>query len=136
MSAPGQVPVRPGLFDADDGDVVLLGARCRACGRPQFPRSATCPYCSSVDVEPVRLEGVGTLWGWTTVHTAPPGYEGPVPFGFGVVELSAGLRVITRLETGDGEALTFGQPMRAELVALHVDDDGDTVVTYSFAPTP
>ena len=84
----------------------------------------------------MRLDGVGTLWGWTTVQTAPPGYEGPVPFGFGVVELPAGLRVITRLEIGDGEGLTFGQPMRAELVALHADDDGDTVVTYSFSPAP
>jgi uncharacterized OB-fold protein len=136
VSATRSVPVQPGLFEEDGGAVVLLGARCRSCGRPQFPRSATCPYCSSVDVEPVRLAADGTLWGWTTVHTAPPGYEGPVPFGFGVVELSAGLRVITRLEIRDGEALTFGQPMRAELVALHVDDGGDTVVTYSFAPTP
>ena len=136
MSTPRRGPVRSGLFDDDAGDVVLLGARCRTCGRPQFPRSATCPYCSSVDVEPVRLAGVGTLWGWTTVHTAPPGYDGPVPFGFGVVELSAGLRVITRLEIGDGAALQFGQPMQAAIVALHTDHDGDTVVTYSFAPTP
>ena len=136
MSPAAAVPVRPGLFEEDDdGAVVLLGSRCNHCGRPQFPRSATCPYCASADVEPARLPGVGTLWGWTTVQTAPPGYEGPVPFGFGVVELSVGLRVITRLESTDDPALQFGLPMHAEIVPLHTDEDGNTVVTYSFAPT-
>ena len=68
------------------------------------------------------------------MHTAPPGYAGPVPFGFGVVELTDGLRVITRLELGDGPEARFGLPMRLELVDLAVDDDGATIVTYAFAP--
>jgi len=130
------VPVHPGLFDEADDGVVLLGSRCRRCGGLQFPRAATCPTCSSTDVEAVTLPGVGTLWGWTAVHTAPPGYDGPVPFGFGVVELTVGLRVITRLESTDPDTLTFGQPMRALIVPLHTDEDGRPVVTYSFAPAP
>ena len=82
----------------------------------------------------MRLSSTGTLWGWTAVHTAPPGYEGPVPFGFGVVELPEGLRVITRLETTDVDALRFGMPVRAATAALHANADGDTVVTYTFVP--
>jgi uncharacterized OB-fold protein len=130
-----RVPVRAGLFEEDPGGTVtLLGTRCRACGATTFPRAEVCPYCASDDVEAVRLSPTGTLWGWTTVTTAPPGYDGPVPFGFGVVELPEGVRVITRLETVGAADVRFGMPMRAGLAALAENEDGDTVVTYTFAP--
>jgi len=129
-----RVPVHPGLFEEHDGEVALLASRCRACGGLQFPAASTCPSCRGDDVETVRLSPTGTLWGWTAVHTAPPGYEGPVPFGFGIVELPEGLRVITRLEATDVDALRFGMPVRAATAALHTDEDGDTVVTYTFVP--
>jgi uncharacterized OB-fold protein len=134
MSGP-HVPVRAGLFKESADGVELLGSRCSACGRYLFPRAELCPYCSSDDVEPVVLSDEGTVWGWTVVQTAPPGYEGPVPFGFGVVELPEGLRVITRLEIGDGDDLDFGLPVRLGIAELHDNDDGETVVTYTFAPT-
>lgn len=133
--SPRHVPVRTGLFDETPAATVqLLGARCTACGRYLFPRAELCPYCSSTNIEAVVLSDVGTLWGWTVVQTAPPGYEGPVPFGFGVVELPEGLRVITRLELSD-TAFDFGLPMRLTVAELHDNDDGETVVTYTFAPS-
>ncbi len=129
------VPVHPGLFDeAADGTVTLRGGRCHRCGRSHFPAADTCPYCSSRQVGPAALSSTGTLWAWTTVHAAPPGYDGPVPFGFGVVELPEGVRVITRLELDHVDEPRFGMPMRAGLAALTSNDDGDTVVTYTFAP--
>ena len=129
------VPVHPGLFEADgDGTVALLGSRCRACARASFPRAEVCPYCGSPDLEPVRLSPTGTLWGWTTVRAAPPGYEGPVPFGFGVVELDDGVRVVTRLEIVDRPEVAFGMAMRASLAPVSENEDGDTVVTYTFEP--
>lgn len=134
MSTP--VPVHAGLFEEDaDGTVHLLGARCRACGRHHFPRTTTCPYCGSGDVEPVALSDHGTLWGWTAVTAAPPGYTGPVPFGFGVVELPEGLRVITRLEEPDPSRLAFGMSMQLVVVPVGERDDGETITTYSFTPT-
>jgi hypothetical protein len=64
------------------------------------------------------------------VTAPPPGYEGAVPFGFGVVELTKErLRVVTRVTEPDPSALTFGQPMRAVVDVLH-----DDVVTWAFAP--
>ena len=129
------VPVHPGLFEeGDDGVVTLLGIRCRTCGRTAFPAADVCPYCSSDAVVPVQLSTTGTLWGWTAVTSAPPGYAGPVPFGFGVVELPEGVRVVTRLETVGVEDLRFGMPMRTGLAAVGEDEDGATVVTYTFVP--
>ncbi len=130
-----RVPVRAGLFDeTSPGVAQLLGARCRACDRYLFPRSDQCLHCSSADVESVVLSDTGTVWGWTVVHTAPPGYDGPIPFGFGVVELPEGLRIITRLEVTDPADLDFGDPVRLAVAPLRENDDGDLVVTYTFAP--
>jgi uncharacterized OB-fold protein len=120
-------PVREGLFE--DGH--LIGGRCGACTRICFPRAPTCPYCGSDDVAEVELSSSGTLWGWTAVTSAPPGYRGEVPFGFGVVELPEGIRVVTRL-TYPVDRHEFGMPMRLVLVPLHESDDGDAVVTYEF----
>lgn len=131
MSAP--VPVREGLF-TDTDPRHLLGGRCRACGHHHFPRHDICPYCASDDTAPAELSGEGRLWAWTSVTHPPPGYKGPVPYGFGVVELPEGLRVVTRLTESEPGRLSAGQPMRLVLDPLHVDDEGRQIVTYAFAP--
>ncbi len=82
----------------------------------------------------MALSEGGALWAWTAVNAAPPGYPGGVPFGFGVVELPEGIRVITRLTEADPARLRRGQAMRLEIVPLHQGDDGRPVVTYAFAP--
>lgn len=118
-------PVREGLFTDEPR---LLGSRCRDCGKHHFPSAPACPYCGGGSDE-VALSPTGTLWAWTAVTASPPGYEGDRPFGFGVVELPEGVRVITRLTVADPSGLAFGEPVRMELVPLH-----DDVVTYAFGP--
>jgi uncharacterized OB-fold protein len=131
MAAPA-VPVHDGLF----ADGRLLGGRCAVCTRHHFPSSSRCPYCGSGDVTEVPLSTDGTLWAWTAVTAPPPGYRGETPFGFGVVELPEGLRVITRLTEADPGRLTFGMPVRLVIDTLHTDDDGRVVAGYAFAPAP
>ena len=121
----------PGLFTTDPP--ALLGGRCPGCGHPHFPRFDQCPYCGGESVEAVELADHGTLWGWTTVTAPPPGHLGAVPYGFGVVELPDGLRVITRLALPD-DSWEFGQPMRLQLLELGADADGEAVVTWEFGP--
>lgn len=131
----GAVPVHEGLFTTgEDGSPHLIGGLCRSCGRHHFPLLSTCPYCSAEAVTEAQLSASGSLWGWTAVTTAPPGYRGEVPFGFGVVELAEGLRVITRLTEPAPDRLERGQTMRLVLTPLHVDDEGRAVLTYAFAP--
>jgi uncharacterized OB-fold protein len=128
--------VHDGLFRlGTDGSVRLLGGYSPSSGKHHFPVLPACPYTGADDVEPVELSDHGTLWGWTAVTAAPPGYDGVVPFGFGVVELPEGLRVITRITESDPARLEFGQPMRLVVAPLHTDDDGTEVVIYAFEPT-
>jgi uncharacterized OB-fold protein len=76
------------------------------------------------------LANEGTLWAWTAVTAPPPGYEGEVPYGFGVVELVAdGLQVITRLTEPDPARLSEGMPMRFTVVPLTA-----ATTTWAFAP--
>jgi uncharacterized OB-fold protein len=71
---------------------------------------------------------------YTAVLQAPPGYRGAVPFGFGVVDLPEGLRVVARLTEPDPLKLSAGQAMCLVTELLHTDDDGVDVYTYAFAP--
>ena len=125
--------IAEGLLELrNDGTIALIGGYSPTSGRHHFPRLDTCPYTGATDIETVTLSTEATLWLWTAVTAAPPGYAGPVPFGFGVVELQREhLRVVTRLTESDPLRLTFGQPMRLVAETLP-GDDGDPVVTWAF----
>jgi uncharacterized OB-fold protein len=128
--------IASGLFELhDDGTITLVGGYSPTSKRYHFPRLDSCPYTGATDVETVELSADATLWAWTAVTAAPPGYAGPVPFGFGVVELGREqLRVITRLTEPDPGNLAFGQPMRLVADTLP-GEDGEPVVTWAFEAT-
>ena len=129
------VPVDPRILEVrPDGSVALLGGWSPSSGHRHFPRGVSCPFTGADDVEPVVLDSVATLWGWTAVTSPPPGYSGPVPFGVGVVELVDGLRLITRLTEPDPSRLQTGMSMRLVADPVGVDDDGNEVVAWAFAP--
>lgn len=120
--------IHDGLFQVDPP--ALLGQRCTECDAPGFPRSDACALCGAMAPQPILLSDTGTLWGWTEVTAAPPGYLGEVPYGFGVVELPEGLRVITRLG-GAADDLELGAAMRLRLVTLGHGDAA--AVSWEFA---
>lgn len=121
--------IAEGLFELNaDGAIALVGGYSRTSGQYHFPLLDTCPYSGATDVERVLLSREATLWAWTAVTAPPPGYEGPVPFGFGVVELVAErLRIITRLRESDPSRLTYGRNM-----SLVADELPGGVVTWAF----
>jgi len=130
-----QVAIKKGLFSVDGATgPALLGGRCTACEQLHFPAQNTCPYCSAGSCMPVRLSDRGRLYLHTAVSNRPPGYRGAVPFGFGVVELADGLRVISRLTAADLSGLRAGLPVRLVVDPIHVDDDGREVLSYAFTP--
>lgn len=135
------VAVADGIFEIRDGKPVLLGSRCTNCDNHMFPRQSGCPRCLFNEQEDVELATQGTLWTWTVQAFPPkaPPYLGPVgddfePYGVGYVELPGQLRVEGRLTIADPEKLQIGMEMELVLDPLTVDEDGNQVVTYAFAP--
>lgn len=129
MAEAGDEPAAWLTRDAD-GEVSLLGGWSPTSGRHHFPPAGYCPYSGADDVEVVSLPRRGRLWAWTAVTAAPPGYEGPTPYGFGIVELDGiGLRVVGRLAEPDPSALRYGQPM-----VVTTEELPGSLVVWAFTP--
>ncbi len=130
-----RVPLKDGLLSSVEpgGDPRLLAGRCAACRQFHFPAADVCPYCAGNRCEVARLSIRGSLFSFTAVTKAPPGYRGKVPYGLGIVELPEGIRIVGRLTEARIDGLTFGMPMRLVLEDLFVNDAGDTVVGWAFA---
>lgn len=127
-----RTPIRTGLFSIDPPR--LLGGCCPQCRRHHFPAPPTCPYCGAGNCESVALSERGTLYLFTVVRNAPPGYRGRAPYGFGVVELPEGLRIITPLTETRLDILRVGMAVRLQIAPLFTDDEGREVLSYSFQP--
>jgi uncharacterized OB-fold protein len=131
---PDPRPIAPGLFTTTAAGPRLVAGACPACTRLHFPATTSCPYCGHDACEAREVGPTGRLFLHTTIANRPPGYRGPVPYGFGVVELAEGLRVVTRLTEADATRLRPGLGMRLVVESLFADDDGTPVVSYAFAP--
>ncbi len=131
-----RVPLKDGLLSSIDpeGDPHLLAARCSECHQHHFPATDSCPYCTGSRCEIVPLSDRGLLYVYTAVEKAPPGYRGGVPYGFGVIELSEGIRVVSRLTESRVDRLAIGMPMRLVLEEIFTNDAGHVVVGWAFSP--
>ena len=138
MTSTSVRPVADGLFVQTGGEVRLIGSECEQCGVVTFPRQASCPRCTSLQVREYMLARRGALWSWTIQCFPPksPPYavadpEAFEPFGVGYVELPSEVRVEARLTVADPERLRIGMPMELTLVPAPGDDG---LVTFAFAP--
>lgn len=135
-----QVPIQEGIFTWPSDDPRLIGSECNECGAVLFPAQSGCPRCTSDDTKLRELGTRGTLWTWTIQGFPPkaPPYAGDVEnfeaFGVGYVELPGEVKVETRLTTADKEQLSIGMEMDLTFIPLYVDDDGNEVITFAFAP--
>lgn len=127
-------PITAGLFVEEPDGPRLLAGRCAACGKLHFPAGPVCPYCAVEGCAETRVGPAARLCLYTAVTATPPGYRGEVPYGFGVVELAGGLRVIARLTQHRLDRLRPGLAMRLVVEPLFTDDDGRPVLSYAFRP--
>ena len=119
----------------------LIGGACNECDAVTFPLQARCPRCGRATMAERRLPRRGTLVSWTTQGFPPViPYAGDAtgasfePFGVGLVQLGDVVRVEARLTESDPAKLDFGMPVELTVVPFYVDEDGDEVVTFAFAP--
>lgn len=128
-----RVLVREGLFELFGSDRLRLrAARCVRCERLSFPPGGLCLYCGASEIESTLLDEEAEVVWSTVVSKAPPGFEGSVPYGLGVVQFAGGLALVAPLVIR--QALPRGARVRSVPWEVGQDEGGHTLVTFAFRP--
>jgi len=107
----------------------LIGGRCTACASLRFPKGRVCAECQG-EMFATELSASGTIYTFTIVRSAPPGYRGAVPYALGVVELAEGIRVATTITADALDAVEIGQT--AELEPLTLGEGDEAFTSFAF----
>lgn len=129
------------VFTWPSEDPALIGAECTSCAAVTFPTQERCPRCGATPMRERLLPRRGRLVSWTTQGFPPiVPYAGDStgksfePFGVGLVELDDVVRVEARLTESDPDALDFDMTVELRIVPFYVDEAGDQILTFAFAP--
>jgi uncharacterized OB-fold protein len=95
----------------------LRAQRCGECGRLRFPPQPMCPACNSMARSWTAIADTGRISSFSVVtgegpEPMLPGTEA-VPYAVAVVELDAGIRMVTDIDAAEIEHLTVGAPVTA-----------------------
>ena len=134
--AGSRISLEPRALRVDDRKErdVLLGSKCRECGRYFFPQRVRCGACAEPTTEPVELSREGTLISYTLINSRPRYAEIQPPYILGEILMPEGIRIYSLINTRGLNKLHMGQRARLETLEIKVDDDDNSVVAYSFAP--
>ncbi len=119
-------------FDGD-GRPVLMGMRCRECGRTAFPRCGLCPRCGTPSTDEVELPRKGTVWTYTLVNVSYGSVIADPPYITAFVELSGGAFVHTHIVGCGPEEVRIGMEVELDAVETKTPDRGESVA-YAFRP--
>ena len=108
----------------------LMMQKCQDCGRVYFPPSVSCNYCSSLNVEWVKLSGRGRLYTFAVANRGfTPVWAEEVPYPVIMVELEEGPRLISSIVDCKTEDLKLDMP-----VEVVFDDVTEEATLVKFRP--
>jgi len=96
---------------------------CGACGKHVFFPRELCPHCGATQLEWVQPKGGGTVYAVTTIRRK---VEAGGAYNVSLIDLDEGVRMMSRVEGMDAEAVRIGLRVRAR-VAAH---DGHGLVVF------
>jgi len=114
----------------------LVGEECPHCSAKIFPPRDVCPECGGEAKEPYRFSGRGSVYSYTTMHSAPSGFEESLPYTIALVKLDEGPTVTAQLTDLGEKEVAIGMPV--EMVTRRIKEDegkhGMLVYGYKFRP--
>lgn len=112
-------------------DHVLMILRCAECGHYIHYPKPVCSQCTSTDVRPTKVSGLGVIHSFTITHFPVPGYE--PPFVVALIELAEqqGLRLISNIVGTAPDDVFIGMPVT---VFFEQIADGVTLPLFERAP--
>ncbi len=117
-----------------DGPMVV-GSKCRKCGRVYFPKKRVCPDCWLRDeMEVVPLSKRGKLSLFTIATQSMLAIK--TPYACGYVDLPEGVRLFTLLTDCKpfDEKLELDMEVEMVIGKIMKDDAGNDVYAYMFRP--
>jgi len=113
----------------------LVGEICPDCGVKLFPPRDVCPACGGPAKTPYTFSGRGTVYSYTTMHSAPEGFEEQTPYVVALVKLQEGPVVTAQITDATPEEVSIGMPV--EMVTRRMyshGQEGIIVYNYKFRP--
>jgi uncharacterized OB-fold protein len=114
----------------------LVGEICPQCQGKIFPPRDVCPYCADDERQPAfKVSGRGEVYSYSTIHTAPEGYEEMAPYTVALVKLEEGPLITAQLTDVDNDEVKIGMPVEMVTRKLRTQgEEGLIIYGYKFRP--
>jgi hypothetical protein len=113
----------------------LVGEVCPSCNGKIFPPRDVCPHCAEAAGPAFQFSGKGEVFSFSTVHNAPEGYEGNVPYVVALVRLQEGPLITAQLTDIDADEVEIGMPL--EMVTRKLVEQGEEgLIQYGYKFRP
>ncbi len=113
----------------------LMGEECPSCKTKIYPPRDVCLECAAPAKELFELTGEGEVYSFTTVYSAPAGYEFNAPYVMALVKLDEGPLLTAQLTDVDIEEIEIGMPVEMVTRKLRTEgDEGMILYGYKFRP--
>jgi len=104
---------------------MLVGSKCDRCSNVHFPPKTKC-VCGG-DVKDITFSGNGKIVSYTTIRTAPKGFD--APYIVGIIKLDEGPRITGQIV---GEATTIDIDKCVKVVFRKLKEMSDGLNIYGF----
>lgn len=111
---------------------MLEGSYCTTCSNYFFPKRAVCPNCRRKGkIEDKVLKPEGEIVSYTTVNSAPSGFELNVPYVLAFVKLADGPSLVGEVVDVDESEVSIGK--HVSVVFRKIQEDGsEGVIHYGY----
>jgi uncharacterized OB-fold protein len=112
----------------------LQGEECAQCGAKYFPAKPVC-VCGSTEFSEYKLSERGEVITWTTISSAPIGFEKYVPYVVALIELEDGCKVLSQVV--DIPSVEVEAGLKVEAVFRKIKEDGpEGILQYGYKFRP
>jgi hypothetical protein len=106
------------------------GSKCSECGKLFYPKRKLCPDCLSEKMKDVALSGIGEVVSFSTIYTAPAGFEDKTPYTIGIIKLAEGPQLTAQI-VGDINKTEIGKKVRA-IYRIISKDSSHGLINYGY----
>jgi hypothetical protein len=105
----------------------LEGSICNKCMTKFYPKRNNCNKCNSSDLNSFKFNGRGKIVSFSTIYSAPSGFENQVPYIIALIELEEGPKLLSQIV--DSDRVEIGD--KVEICVRKVFEDGkEGIIQY------